>query len=53
MNLSQSERRELESLQRKRTAAVTQVPRAKLILLLDEGASRDAAMNTLNCVRAS
>src|SRR5574340_1268991 len=49
MNLSKSEQQELESLQRKRTAAVAQVRRAKLILLLDEGASRDAIMDGLSC----
>jgi hypothetical protein len=39
----------LEGLQRKRTAPVAQVRRAKLILLLDDGASRDAIMATLGC----
>ena len=37
MNLSELERDELEGLQRKRTAPVAQVRRAKLILLLDDG----------------
>lgn len=49
MNLSDSERVELESLQRKRTAAVAQVRRAKLILLLDAGVSRAGIMDALNC----
>ena len=49
MNLSELERDELEGLQRKRTAPVAQVRRAKLILLLDAGESRDAIMNTLGC----
>lgn len=37
MNLSESERQELESLQRKRTAPVAQVRRAKLIQAQAEG----------------
>lgn len=49
MTLSEAERQELESLQRKRSAPVGQVRRAKLILLLDEGASRDTIMATLGC----
>jgi hypothetical protein len=49
MNLSKAEREELTSLQRKRAAPVAQVRRAKLILLLDDGVSRDAIMNTLGC----
>ena len=49
MNLSELEREELEGLQRKRTAPVAQVRRAKLILLLDDGVSRDRIMNTLGC----
>jgi hypothetical protein len=40
MNLSEAEREELLSMQRSRTMAVGQVRRARLILLLDEGASR-------------
>ncbi len=49
MNLSESERQELEGLLRKRTAPVAQVRRAKLILLLDEGASRKAIKAALGC----
>jgi transposase len=49
MNLSESERQELTSLQRKHAAPVAQVRRAKLILLLDEGVSRDAIMEALGC----
>ena len=37
MNVTSGERKELMALQRSRTAAVAQVRRARLILLLDEG----------------
>ena len=49
MSLSESERRELESMRRKRKAATGQVWRAKLPLLFDEGASRNAITNALSC----
>ncbi|WP_079501220.1 IS630 family transposase [Paraburkholderia hospita] len=49
MNLSEAEREELLSMQRSRTMAVGQVRRARLILLLDKGASRGAIMNELRC----
>ncbi len=49
MNLAEGEREELLSMQRSRTMAVGQVRRARLILLLDEGASRGAIMNELRC----
>ncbi|MGF6483119.1 hypothetical protein [Paraburkholderia sp. JPY419] len=49
MNLSEAEREELLSMQRSRTMAVGQVRRARLILLLDEGASRGAIMSELRC----
>ena len=49
MNLTEGERQELESLQRKRTAAMAQVRRARLILMLDEGASRDTIKSELKC----
>ncbi|KXU35973.1 DDE endonuclease [Cephaloticoccus capnophilus] len=49
MNLSESERQELMALQRSRTMAAGQVRRARLILLLDEGASRGAIMSKLGC----
>jgi hypothetical protein len=49
MNLSETEREELMSLQRSRAMAVGQVTRARLILLLDEGASRAAIMTELRC----
>ncbi len=49
MNLSEAERQELMSTQRSRTMAVGQVRRARLILLLDEGASRETIMNELRC----
>ena len=49
MNLTEGERQELESLQRKRTAAIAQVRRARLILMLDDGASRDTIKSELKC----
>lgn len=49
MNLSESERGELTLLQRSRTAAVAQVRRARLILLLDAGASWSAIKRELGC----
>jgi len=49
MNLREAEREELLSMQRSRTMAVGPVRRARLILLLDEGASRGAIMNELRC----
>jgi transposase len=49
MNLSEAERQELMSTQRSRTMAVGQVRRARLILLLDEGASRETIMSELRC----
>lgn len=49
MNLSEVERQELEGLQRKRAAPVAQIRRAKLILRLDAGVSRDAIMEELGC----
>ncbi|MFO0498728.1 MAG: helix-turn-helix domain-containing protein, partial [Betaproteobacteria bacterium] len=49
MNLSASERQELMAMQRSRTLAVDQVRRARLILLLDEGASRQTIMGELRC----
>ncbi len=49
MNLSDAERRELTAMQRSRTLAVGQVRRARLVLLLDEGATREAIMNDLRC----
>jgi len=49
MNLSASERQELMAMQRSRTLAVGQVRRARLILLLDEGASRQTIMGELRC----
>ncbi|WP_327383502.1 helix-turn-helix domain-containing protein [Caballeronia choica] len=49
MNLSDGERRELMAMQRSRTMAVGQVRRARLILLLDEGASRQAIVDELRC----
>jgi hypothetical protein len=49
MNLSEAEREGLMAMQRSRTMAVGQVRRARLILLLDHGASREAIMNELRC----
>jgi hypothetical protein len=37
MNVTAGERNELLALQRSRTAAVAQVRRARLVLMLDEG----------------
>ncbi|MEO8921544.1 MAG: IS630 family transposase, partial [Caldimonas sp.] len=49
MNLSDAERQELTAMQRSRTMAVGQVRRARLILRLDEGASRESVMSELGC----
>jgi len=49
MNLSAPERGQLESLTRSRTVAAAYVRRAKLILLLEDGESRDAVMKRLGC----
>jgi transposase len=49
MNLTVGERNELTTLQRSRSAAVAQVRRARLILLLDEGASWAAIKRELRC----
>lgn len=49
MKLSDAERRELMALQRSRTMAAGQVRRARLILLLDEDASREEIMSELRC----
>ena len=49
MNLSVAERAELVALQRSRTAAVAQVRRARLVMLLDEAASWSAIKSELRC----
>jgi transposase len=49
MTLTVGERDELMALQRSRSAAVAQVRRARLILLLDEGASWAAIKRELRC----
>lgn len=49
MNLSRAERRELMAIQRSRTMAVGQVRRARVVLLLDAGASRESIMSELGC----
>ena len=49
MKLTVAERDELTMLQRSRTAAAAQVRRARLILLLDEGASWSSIKRELRC----
>jgi len=49
MNLSAAERSELTALQRSRTAAVAQVRRARLILMLDAQAGWSAIKRELKC----
>ena len=49
MNLTTGERNELMALQRSRRSAVAQVRRARLILLLDEGALWSAIKQELRC----
>ena len=49
MSLSASERQELTAMQRSRPLAVGQARRARLILLLEEGASRQTIMGELRC----
>ncbi len=49
MNFSQAERRELMAIQRSRSMGVGQVRRARWVLLLDAGASREAIMSELGC----
>jgi transposase len=49
MNLSEAERHELRAIQRRRTQAAGQVRRARLVLLLDEGASRQVIKRELRC----
>lgn len=49
MNLSEAERRELTAIQRSRTMGAGQVRRARLVLLLDEDASRQAIKHELRC----
>ena len=49
MNLSPAERSELESMVRRQTTPAAQARRARLILLLDAGTSRDALMSQLAC----
>ncbi len=50
MNMSEAEREELLSMQRSRTMTVGQVRQARLILLLDEEASRAAIMNDCDAI---
>ena len=49
MNLSEAERDELSSMQRSRTLPVGQVRRARVVLLLEEGRSRESIMRELRC----
>lgn len=49
MNLSEAERHELTSMQRSRTLPAGQVRRARVVLLLDEGRSRESIMSELRC----
>ncbi|AVA33855.1 IS630 family transposase [Cupriavidus metallidurans] len=49
MNLTESEREQLQAATRSRTVRVADARRAKLILLLDEGTSREAIMQRLGC----
>ena len=49
MNLSAGESEELMSMQRSRTMAVGMVRRARLVLLLDAGATRQTIMGELRC----
>jgi len=49
MNVTSGERKEMMALQHSRTAAVAQVRRARLILLLDEGQPWSAIKQELRC----
>ena len=49
MNLSDVEHEQLLAATRSHTMRVSDVRRAKLILMLDSGDSRDAIMNKLEC----
>lgn len=49
MNLNESEREQLAVLARSQTARAADSRRAKLILMLEDGESRDTIMNRLGC----
>jgi transposase len=49
MNLSEAERDELSAMQRSRTLPVGHVRRARVVLLLEEGRSRESIMRELRC----
>ena len=49
MNLTDTEREQLLSAARSRTVRAADVRRAKLILMLEDGESRDSIMRTLGC----
>ena len=49
MNLTESEREQLQAATRSRTVRSADARRARLILLLDEGASRESIMQRLGC----
>jgi len=49
MNLTETEREQLLSAPHSRTVRAADVRRAKLILMLEDGESRDSIMRTLGC----
>ena len=49
MHLTETERDQLEAPMRSRTMRVAEVRRAKLILMLEDGASRDTMKDRLEC----
>jgi transposase len=49
MNLTDTERKQLMSAARSRTVRSADVRRAKLILMLEDGESRDTIMQRLQC----
>jgi transposase len=49
MNLSETEREQLVALARSRTVAAAHARRAKLILMLEDGESRESVMRQLEC----
>lgn len=49
LNLTDTEHEQLLSAARSRTVRAADVRRAKLILMLEDGKSRDSIMRTLGC----
>jgi hypothetical protein len=49
MNLTETERDQLLSAARSRTVRAADVRRAELILMLEDGESRESIMRTLGC----